>query len=349
MNKANPRRKAQSAETYTPTLYSSFLPIPLVLPSLTPIPSSSKKPLTHITHYLYIRPHVPKRGDPGSLNRTIFIANLPVDMAGRDLRDVFSRWGVIENVAIGSSTMDALEQAVLGEQSDVEDSEIDEGSAAEPQILDEEDPTEPKFLGDGVGLSRSKRPRKPRINPADIPVVTPLPPLSARSLRLGHSHTAHVTFLDPSIIPRLMSKTPQPIRLTAYPSEPTGIDYYTRLHSTLRPPLAAVKEFADSSMARFDHLHSLLLSSRAKEKGAGALVDEDGFTVVVRGGRYGRTGGRGDGVGALGVGVAKASPKEPKKKSSVGAGLLEDFYRFQTVDRKRKGMSPFSHSQSRIS
>jgi ribosomal RNA-processing protein 7 len=91
-------------------------------------------------------------------------------------------------------------------------------------------------------------------------------------------------------------------------------------------------------MERYDRLQSLLLTSRAKQKGAGALVDEDGFTVVVRGGRYGRTGGRGDqGTGSLGVGVAKRGmgPKELKG----GAAELTDFYKFQKVDRKRKGES----------
>jgi len=71
-------------------------------------------------------------------------------------------------------------------------------------------------------------------------------------------------------------------------------------------------------------------------------VDEDGFTVVVRGGRYGRTGGRGDeGKKSLGVGVAKRGlgPKEAKG----GAAELTDFYKFQKVDRKRKGTFMFTY------
>jgi hypothetical protein len=95
-------------------------------------------------------------------------------------------------------------------------------------------------------------------------------------------------------------------------------------------------------MERYDHLHSLLLSSRARQAGAGALVDEDGFTVVIRGGRYGRTGGRGDGEGKMGVGVARRGfEKEVAagKKKGKGAGELVDFYKFQHVDRKRQGGS----------
>ena len=65
-------------------------------------------------------------------------------------------------------------------------------------------------------------------------------------------------------------------------------------------------------------------------------MDEDGFTVVVRGGRYGRTGGRGDlGSGSVGVGVA-ARGTAPKVLKG-GAAEMNDFYKFQKVDRKRKG------------
>jgi ribosomal RNA-processing protein 7 len=58
--------------------------------------------------------------------------------------------------------------------------------------------------------------------------------------------------------------------------------------------------------------------------------------VVVRGGRYGRTGGRGKGVAAVGVAARGFKGDAPKSK---GAGELPDFYRFQQVDRKKKGES----------
>ena len=138
-----------------------------------------------------------------------------------------------------------------------------------------------------------------------------------------------------------MSYAGSPISIPKYgedQSNPTGLEYYKLLHSSLRPSLSNVKIHADSAMIRHDHLHSLLLSSRAKKQGAGALVDEDGFTVVIRGGKYGRTGG----TGTLGVAVAKKSVEgeaATKKKKGYGAGELSDFYRFQKVDRQRQGKS----------
>ncbi|GFZ50804.1 hypothetical protein JCM24511_08562 [Saitozyma sp. JCM 24511] len=357
--------KANKSASAPPTnrLYSNFLPIPLLLSTPTPIPSSSSKPLTTIKHHVYIRVHKPKAGSssPGAEGRTLFVANLPVDLGQREVRELFARWGVVESVEIGSGSGggDVLEQAVKGLPLD-EDSEDDEDEDEDEEGKDGdkdrdaevngdgETRAEPRFMGTGEAiLPRAKRSRKKKdALPASVPDVIPLPPTDPRSTPLGPSgqRTAHITYLDAVSVSRALSYTGGPISLsTTSAIEPTGLEYYLSLHSALRPSLAAVKEFADSSMARFDHLHSLLLSSRAKQAGAGALVDEDGFTVVVRGGRYGRTGGRGDGKGAMGVGVAKRGFEKElankKKSKAAGSGELVDFYKFQKVDRKRQELA----------
>jgi ribosomal RNA-processing protein 7 len=315
---------------------------------------------------VYIRTHKSKAGSSssGAEGRTLFVANLPVDLGQREVRELFARWGVVESVEIGSGSGsgggDVLEQAVKGlpldEESEDEDEDEGEGDEGEDEDgeqgrnaeVDGNDETraEPRFMGTGEAiLPRAKRSRKKKdVLPASVPDVIPLPPTDPRSTPLGPSglRTAHITYLDAVSVSRALSYAGGPISLsTTSAIEPTGLEYYLSLHSALRPPLAAVKEFADSSMARFDHLHSLLLSSRAKQAGAGALVDEDGFTVVVRGGRYGRTGGRGDGKGAMGVGVAKRGFEKElankKKSKAAGSGELVDFYKFQKVDRKRQG------------
>lgn len=256
----------------------------------------------------------------------------------------------MESIDIGREVGgDVLEKAVRGslENEETDDEEKDEDD--EEEEGEEETRAEPTFLNAKNGLSKAQRRRLKRNKglPPSIPSVVPLPSTNPRSQPYGPSgqHIAYITFLDPVSITKIMSYTGPPIPLPttlsskksgAEPINPTGLEYYTRLHATLRPAGEAVKQFADSSMERYDRLQSLLLTSRAKQKGAGALVDEDGFTVVVRGGRYGRTGGRGDqGTGSLGVGVAKRGmgPKELKG----GAAELTDFYKFQKVDRKRKG------------
>ncbi|OCF43982.1 ribosomal RNA-processing protein 7 [Kwoniella heveanensis CBS 569] len=406
--KAKAKAHAQSTSAPTSTrLYSSFLPIPLVLPSPVPIASTSSSSSSSSwssstkedKHYIYVRPHANSTNasrsakakrqfgvqpsmttDDGQSeqqrqlpeNRTLFVVNLPVDSSERDLRSVFSKWGVVESIKFGGKEVDVLEQAVKGlpveeeedededdeneeDEDEDEDENQEEGEEDGADAADENDPyASATFQGDiPVKLSKAQKRnirRKGKNNlPPSVPDVIPLPPLDPRSVPIGVSgvKSAHVVFLDPVSVTRLMSSSSSPITpvslLKNYPSEPTGLNYYTSLYKSLRPDLLSVKSFADSSMARFDHLHSLLLTSRAKAQGAGALVDEDGFTVVVRSGNYGRAGARGDalGMGSKGVGVASRGfdKKLQDKKKGKGAMELEGFYKFQRTDRKRQELA----------
>ncbi|ORY35714.1 ribosomal RNA-processing protein 7-domain-containing protein [Naematelia encephala] len=339
-------------KTAAPRLYSSFLPIPLSLPS-----SSSSKPTTH---YIYARPHSSKPSSPDD-ERTVFVANLPVDMTERDLRVVFGRWGVIDSVTFGAeSGGDILEDAVRGlpvddssDNSESDDEDHEGEREEEEEGEEEEERREPQFIANGKPLSRRQRPRRRKNGlPTSVPDIIPLPSLNPREKPYGLSglSTARVTYLDDISLTRLFSTSPSSISLPKYnaststtkdsSSNPTGLEYYIAKHTSLRPTLASIKAFSDTSMARFDHLHSLLLSSRAKAQGAGALVDEDGFTVVVRGGRYGRTGGRGDGVGKAGVGVArKGFAKDVLEGKKAKKLELQGLYKFQRVDQKRKELA----------
>lgn len=330
-------------------LYSAFLPIPLSIPSSLAIPSSSSKPVTTVTHHIYARPHTAKTSDDGDLpsDRTVFVANLPVDMSERGLRGVFGRWGVVERVIMGGKGEgDVLERAVRGMDADDSDDE-GEGEEEEEGGQGETSTSDPKFLGDPTLPSRKRR----RLNklPKSVPEVTALPALNPRTDPYGPSglRTAHIVYLEPVCVSRVMahSGTPIPFSPASDTSNPSGLPYYLARHSALRPSLSAVKAFSDTSMARFDHLHSLLLSSRAKQAGAGALVDEDGFTVVVRSGNHSRTGGIADrmgrnmgSVGIAGKGFGKAGfAGKAGKKSGLGKGELPDFYKFQKMDRKKQG------------
>lgn len=348
------RSGAKKAAQPAARLYSNFSPIPLLLPCPVPIASSSSKPVKYVTHHTYVRPHHSKRkvsfSDDDAAEdtdaRTIFAVNLPVDMTERDLRAVFGSWGVVESIKFNDSISNsALEDAVRGMSPEDSDEELE--SDAEEAAADEQDQSEsagPTFVPNFP--EKRRRRRRPDVL-ASIPEVASLPSLDPRQTPLGASglRAAHITYLDPLSVSRAMTHpASKPIPIPSYGAEPTGLAYYDRLHRALRPPLNAVKEYADSAMARFDALHGMLLSSRAKKQGAGALVDEDGFTVVVRGGRYGRTGGRGSGDGALGVGVAKRGfgkdQEELEKGKGQGAKELVDFYRFQKKERKQKG-EPF--------
>ncbi|WRT68573.1 uncharacterized protein IL334_005551 [Kwoniella shivajii] len=382
------------SDSSQPKLYSSFLPIPLILPSLLPIPcssssssSSSFKPSTSVKHYIYARPHSnTKKSSSGELpeGRTLFVTNLPVDAGIQDLRGIFGKWGVVEDVKLAGVEVDALEQAVKGlpiddsdndeseddddvdddDESDVEGNEEDENQVEEKE---KEGKAEPQFQGD-MPIKLTKNQRRSQRKKAklssfgnSIPTVIPLPSLEPRTTSFGNSgsRSGHIIYLDPISISRLMtcssssssskSVSVSPILLKNYPigdkdgGEKLGLDYYNELYNTSRPSWNDIKLFADTSMEKFDYLHSSLLSSRAKKQGAGALVDEDGFTVVVRSGKYGRAGARGldNGMGKGGVGVASRGfhKKLDVKKKGKGAGELPDFYKFQRNERKREELA----------
>lgn len=354
--KTKAARSTAGISKSAPKLYSTFAALPLDLPSPVPIASSSRSAsaASTATHYLFVRPHNPKAGaatedELRTVGRTLFVANVPADAAERDLRTVFGRWGVVESVTITAEGQggNVLEQAVRGiEESDDEDSDDDDEDEDEDEVKEgEDDKAEPTFVGKAEPkLPRSQRKRrKPNTLPPSVPDVTPLPDLCPRSSAFGSSggRSARVVFVDAVSISRVMAhNSTEHISLAAYGSEePTGLAFFEAQYAALRPPLAIVKAHADTSLARYDHLHSLLLASRAKAHGAGALVDEDGFTVVVRGGRYGRTAGRGGDPSGAGVAVASRSVANDAaaKKKGNGAGPLTDFYQFQKVDRKRKG------------
>ncbi|WWC90526.1 uncharacterized protein L201_005462 [Kwoniella dendrophila CBS 6074] len=369
-------------------LYSGFLPIPLILPSFVPMSnsssSSSSKPVTSVKHYIYARPHTNKSSSSSSSassssntslpdGRTLFVTNLPVDASRQDLRTIFGKWGIVEDIKIGSNEVDVLEQAVRGlpveDLDDEEDSDLDgedEDEVDENQMQGEEDheeeeeenqKAEPQFQGDGLAPKLSKNQKKSlrrkakNALPPSVPSINQLPSLNPRSegrFDFSGSRSCHLIYLDPISIDRLMcSSLLDSITLAQYGEKdleeenPIGLEYYTKLYETCRPDLSSIKSFADSSMNRFDYLHGLLLSSRAKKQGAGALVDEDGFTVVVRSGKYGRAGSRGDGLGKGGVGVASRGfdKKLQNKKKGQGAGELKDFYKFQRNERKRQELA----------
>lgn len=321
MAKAGKQKASAAASTstsFSATYGGDFLPLAIQA-------GSSKT-----THYLYVRPQA---AASETSDRSLFVSNLPVDFGDSAARGVFSRFGVIENVQFGKGAgKSAMENAVL-ELSD------DEASDSEGEGEDEPAPA-PQVDEDGwtfVGTEQPKRRRRRRLQaiPASVPEVTPLnEPVPA--LHLSGRATCTITFLDAVSVPRVMKHSGT---LSYTPDLPTGLSRYEAQYTALRPKMALAKAHADSAMERYDHLHSLLLTSKAKAQGAGAVVDADGFTVVLRSGRYGRTAGRGaDGAGVAVASFADAN-KTGKKKKHSGAAELKDFYRFQAQDRKKKELA----------
>lgn len=292
-------------------------------------------------------------------SRTLFVANLPVDTTERDVRLMFGTYGGIDRVEfkvgeIGRMGREGdpwwtVEDDEEMSDSDDEDEDEDEDEGAEDDSAAAEEPNAPEGT-DPAESTMTKRQRRrvarkqERADPEfainamrrKAPQVVPLPPLNPRTSANGQGYLApcsgcYVVFLDDLSVTRCLElagskgavktweRSTAPSKTSQESDEPTGLTYYRRLHALLRPPLDIIKKHADTSIALFDW-HSNLSTERAKR---GAITDEDGFTLVVRGGKFGRTAGKGE------KGVAVASrrfmldSKKAVKKNVVGASAEE--------------------------
>jgi ribosomal RNA-processing protein 7 len=270
------------------------------------------------THIIYARPHKGSkkpRGDSFPDGRTLFLVNVPPDATERELFLLFKHCGTVERVAFDSD-------ASLQPDSDEDDLDEGGGEGDDMEVEDDESGDE--------GHPRKKRKivkedkRKP-------PKVTPLPQTSLRTLRRT-GRTAHIVFLDSSSMEKaISSQKPRP-----WPSseEPSGLSHYIALYDSLRPPLDIVREHADTSMELYEY-ELAKTKQKSKYRKGEAIVDEDGFTLVTRGGAYGQTLGGGVGVASKKFQETGQTRNRNKKKKNLKEKV--EFYAFQKAEKQRKG------------
>lgn len=245
--------------------------------------------------------------------RTLFLVNVPPDATEREITQFFKSSGTVERVVADGGVEDVEEQVDEDEDSEEEDGM--EGVESEPEA--------------------DEQPRKKRkVAKVSAPEVAPLPPRTARILRRT-GRAAHVIFLDASSLTRALSQPSKPRPWPRDSEAPSGLAHYTALYTALRPPLDIVKAHADSYMEFFEYEQAKKRQQSKYRKGE-AVVDEDGFTLVTRGGAYGQSVGGGVAVASKRfqqTGSAskrtRKTKKEPKEKDS--------FYAFQIHEKKRKG------------
>lgn len=263
-------------------------------------------------HYVYLRKHEAKAGSALPGDRTLFASNLPVGCTERQLSQFFKAHGcgTVEKVVF-SGNKDALAGQENNELSTEEDADEDMQPVA----------------------STSK------IVPLPIP-----PPILRAS-----GHTAHIVFLDASSINLALAiPKSKPSKKLKWPPASSdsdiliGLARLTALYDTLHPPLSVAREHADTYMEDYERrieAAKVATAQQSKYKKGEAIVDEDGFTLVTRGGAYGATLGGGAAVASrkfqldANSGVVDETEKRKRKKKEK-----PDFYTFQIREKKRKGM-----------
>jgi ribosomal RNA-processing protein 7 len=300
-----------------PSTISGFAVIPVLYNSST-------------THILYARPHSSgkaktKQGDSHKKKslpdgRTLFLVNIPPDATERELVLFFKHAGTVEKVIFDEETKDVPHDDKIeseDEQDEIVTDEDEEGNIVEPRNF-----------------------RKGHKD-AEIPKVIPLPPPRPPLRKLHNTgQTAHIVFLDVSSLERALASTSRP---RAWPSksssveEPMGLAHYQALYASLRPPLDSVRTFADSSMEVYEYNLQKEKQKSQYKKGE-AIVDADGFTLVTRGGAYGKTLGGGVGVASKRFqrSVGQTRTRSDKKKEKK-----EGFYAFHKAEKQQAGKQRF--------
>ena len=298
-------------------------------------------------HTLYIRAHA--GGSSKNANkaqwpedRTIFMVNVPPDATEREIAFLFKSCGTIERVVFDVDR--------LGEDSDEEsDADNAESDAASPS----QSSTHTRRKTKSVARSSTSEPSTP--SRGQRPKVEPLPIAPLRTLRRT-GQTAHVVFLDASSCTRALAlaQAHAGVKPVLWPTNadeerPRGLAHYIKQYESARPPLDVVRAHADSAIARFDFdlaARKAALRRESKYKKGEALVDEDGFTLVVRGGAYGQAVGGGVGVASRkfmdehAKGITEKE-SESKRKRHKNGKEKDTFYAFQIHEKKRNGSSPF--------
>jgi ribosomal RNA-processing protein 7 len=340
--------------------FSDFTPLPL---AYSP----------EATHYLYIRAHNAKKpktkstptaptdigtvGEGSSIDvlppgRTLFVVNVPPDATERELSLLFKPCGTVERVVFPDDDEDENDP-LAGMNSD-----IDTDSDSDVEMAQEDETSTTQVMDTTSTRKRRKKNEAPRARP---PPVVPLPTIPTRQLRRS-GRSAHLVFLDESSLQRSLappfcppfsstsSNTSKPHRWPPVdPSAPPrGLAHYLAKYRAARPPLSAARAHADAFMARYDHAKAQERRQSKYRKGE-AIVDEDGFTLVTRGGAYGQTVGGGVGVaskkfqdlvGKKGVSAVQGSGAEGRrgKGRKKREGKEKDkFYKFQVHEERRNG------------
>ena len=291
---------------------------PLSISGFTVLPVLYNKSTTHC---IYARIHEQARVKatdalPGG--RTLFLVNVPPDTTERQLSLFFNYAGTVERVEFhGDSTVDVPEDDVSVSSS--EDSEV------EQDMEEENDISQPWKKRKTSKQDHKKRP----------PEVVPLPTVPLRTLRRS-GQNCHLVFLDSSSAESALASShiQKPRPWPSDPDVPTGLSHYLAQYDAIRPPLDIIREHAHTAVNLYDYQKEKD-KQKSKYKKGEAIVDEDGFTLVTRGGAYGKTLGGGIAVADKKFVAEVSKGKRAKKKKEKRE--KETFYAFQVHEKRRQG------------
>ncbi|PWN40682.1 hypothetical protein IE81DRAFT_316316 [Ceraceosorus guamensis] len=325
---------------------------------------------------LYIRIHQEKGRVEAttSQTRTLFVVNLPTDTTDRHVRAIFAKAGPIEVVQFWNQSPGSVSEDEDGMDAGGPDEGFQEQagsstsaatssnvgkhrggkkSSGPPAIvpLPPSDPRHPHRLhGTSVSAHVTFLDASCAQRALSLPDSTSWPDAWA-DIRNAQSAAALAAMEDSR--PHGQKKRPGSAGQAALEAgqsvPPLGLEYFVSRYRAQRPTPDAITKHVDSVIAHYTWVKE---HPQAKDKGGvpvasygpdGEMLDEDGFTIVQRGGRFGRTAEGGADASGFKSGPA-ARGSTVRENGASGSGKkkskeLEDFYRFQIREKKREQLA----------
>ncbi|KAI4249011.1 MAG: hypothetical protein LQ352_005766 [Teloschistes flavicans] len=268
-----------------------------VLPiSLPPLPSYP----VPATHYLYVHPHEPKSPTPTAA-RALFLVNVPVDSTEPHIKNLLS-------VQIGLSQGRIEEVQFEGRKKNVDGAEASLAQSKQGQ--------------------RKGRKRKRALNDGDIGEIegAALPATWDRELRTD-GLTAVVVFVDRASMDAAYKAVKKVGKSNNLPIWGEGLEgkvpalgsaRYLNHHRLQYPDRHELLQSVNAYMTEYAAREAAQARARARQR---QVPDEDGFITVTKGGR-------------VDPARQEAAQQLAEKQKAKQKGL-EDFYRFQTREKKK--------------
>ncbi|KAI4205837.1 MAG: hypothetical protein LQ350_000022 [Teloschistes chrysophthalmus] len=268
-----------------------------VLPiSLPPLPSYP----VPATHYLYLHPHEPKFPTPTAA-RALFLVNVPIDSTELHLKSLLS-------VQIGLPQGRIEEVQFEGSKKKTEGAEAHAAQSDKGQ--------------------RKGRKRKRALNDGDISELegTSLPATWDRELRTD-GLTAVIVFVDRASMDAAYKAVKRISKTNDWPVWGEGLEgkvpalgaaRYLNHHRLQYPDKQELLESVNAYMTEYSAREAAQARARARQR---QVPDEDGFITVTKGGR-------------VDPARQEAAQQLVEKQKAKQKGL-EDFYRFQTREKKK--------------
>ncbi|KAI8933511.1 hypothetical protein NX059_009248 [Plenodomus lindquistii] len=280
-----------------------FIILPLTLPTLPGLPASA----ANAKHYLYIKPHAPSIPTPDA-DRSLFIANVPIDASEKGLRALFSEQlggAMVERVEFDG----CVPAGVLRKKVKIKGGREDNVNAN----------------GDGNAKKRKREAEQDMLAEGIIEDAdSALPKVWGAAVKRSGSG-AVVVFVDRKscrgAMGRVREIVKEGVEVRWEMGEGVGVDRY-KLHTTLtHPPPSTLQSSTNAYLTAFSALESLRSRSRTRSR---TVPDEDGFITVTRGGR--------SGPARLEEAEKKKAELDERRKGVV----KDDFYRFQNRERRKE-------------